>query len=435
MAEYLNNGTQDLIYHFLDGEADAGQQKVLFDALAENNELQSEFNQAVELNKALNFDKMNLTPSAALTDNLFKRAGFNTGAPAPVQHAPVSWTANFLSRVSNLINRYAAGTAAALVSASIIFSVYNTIDSKLNNKSDNQVNINKSQAANLVANKADNYPVASSGVQTTAKIVKKSNSKNTTNNNIDNDFNTALKNTPKSNSIIPADLQNDNEALESNNDNKDLAVNNEVVSREKYNTLAESSSDNKFNYSLSGIPVSNGSFPNYSPMALDFGIDEKLNLTLEMGGISALNYYPSRTIDGASTGINNMNFTVRYNFNENHALGLTGGKESLQMYEITKNKNKYKFNKESDILWAGIDYKYTMDEIAGLYNLQPYGEASFGGTKYGPVSKAAVGLTYNLFNSLNLSLGFEWTSLVYTEVNAIKATHKTGIVYKLSYNF
>ncbi len=458
MAEYLNNETRDLIYHFLDGEADVAQQKVLFDSLAEDEELQSEFNQAVELNNALSFDKMNLAPSAALTDNLFKKVGFSVGGAtvsAPIEPIAATWTAMFLSRVSSLINRYATGTAAALVSASIIFSVYNIVETGLNKTDKNEDNtiVNSIVSSNTNTYKQNNYPVSSSIESQTKAVAKTKKSNNVFNNNIfnnndNNEFVNSL-NTTKSNSTKQSGALNNNNDLNANEDALDnrltsntLASNNlETESALQDNKISQFETmrieHSKVNSNIDNKLNSMQTFGGFSinPLSMEFDNTENLNLSIELGGVSALNYYPNRTVDESGAGLNNMNIAIKYNFNNNHSLGLVGGKESLQMYEIEKNKKKYIFNKETSILWAGINYKYSLDKIESLYYVQPYSEITFGGTKYGPVSKGVLGVSYNMFSNFNLSLGFEWTTLVYSELNSIKATHKSGIVYKLSYNF
>jgi len=410
--------------------------------------LQNEFNQAIELNQALNFDKMNLAPSAALTDSLFKKAGFNSGSgfSAPIEPNTVTWTAKFLSHVSNLINRYATGAAATLVSASIIFSIYNTVSSRMHNSATNIDNektkttftdVNANNRTNILNN---NYPITSSIEN---KIQAKQNAKSTNklfNNDDSKDFISALR-ASKSNNTSNKVINTVNGKINSKDDNSihsdNLSDNNMQMPN---NSIAIEPLSVEYSKANSDIGnqiqdvKSSGGF-SITPLVIDFDYSEKLNISIEMGGVSALNYYPNRSIDGTSAGFNNMNFSVKYNFNDNHSLGLSGGKESLQMYEIAINKKKYIFNKESNLLWAGINYKYSLDKIESLYNIQPYSETTFGGSKYGPVAKQALGLSYNVLPNFNFSLGFEWTSLVYSELSTIKATHKSGIVYKLSYNF
>ena len=433
MSGNLNNELQDLIYLVLDGEATSTEQQVLFDALKDNPELQSEFNSALGLNKALSVDKLNLMPPPALTDNLFRRAGFTN--PASI---PAGYSGSLLSNLSRLVQKYASSAGAALVAASLTFTLYTNVDKVITTSYNKK--INETSTKEIVSK---NYPLSSTinekPVISSVNSIENSGKAGTNSINIDAASKSVKQNNSKNAFAYLSDDESSENVSNSNDDNtsyssessSNLAENIEYFG-ERPNELNSSiykEVNQRAEVNLSSYPYSN----NF--MKISFEEYEKLNLSIELRGINALNYFPSRTIDETSAGLNNLSLSVFYHFDDNHSMGLSAGKENLQMYEIIPGKKRYTFDKESDIVFAGISYKYNLGEVNSLFGVNPYTDILIGGTKYGPLSKAGIGLSYNVYSNLNFSLGFEWTSLMYSELNTYKVTHKSGLVYKLSYNF
>src|SRR5579864_9262732 len=80
MNEQNNFTPSELIYLFLDGEADNVQRTVLFTAMANDSSLQEEFNDAMRIRTVTQKQALAIVPSALLTQQLFAKAGFGTAA-------------------------------------------------------------------------------------------------------------------------------------------------------------------------------------------------------------------------------------------------------------------------------------------------------------------------------------------------------------------
>ncbi|HET7152259.1 MAG TPA: hypothetical protein VFJ29_00705, partial [Candidatus Kapabacteria bacterium] len=101
MNEQNNFTPSELIYLFLDGEADNVQRTVLFTAMASDSNLQEEFHDATRIRAAAQKQALAIVPSALLTQQVFAKAGFGTAASVK--------TAGFVSSSGG------AGTIATLI--------------------------------------------------------------------------------------------------------------------------------------------------------------------------------------------------------------------------------------------------------------------------------------------------------------------------------
>ncbi len=86
----MNNSLShsDLIYLFVDGEATPAERTKLYEALSNNPELQTEFEDAMRLKAAVEKEVQNAVPPIALTEELFLRAGIAIPLAATSAVAP-----------------------------------------------------------------------------------------------------------------------------------------------------------------------------------------------------------------------------------------------------------------------------------------------------------------------------------------------------------
>ncbi len=123
MNEFDNINYSDLIYKFIDGDISQVEQTILFNHLSENSELQQEFQQAVAIQKAFEFDKMVIGPSLNLTNRLFSKAGFTSSLN----------TVSKLSNISNFVKPVLfALFGVILTGAYFLFIVNDKINENLN---------------------------------------------------------------------------------------------------------------------------------------------------------------------------------------------------------------------------------------------------------------------------------------------------------------
>lgn len=421
---------QNLIYLYIDGEASDAEQKVLFDQMANNSVLQEEFSKAMEFNKAMVEDREYLAPSLELTQKVFDKAGFISNSElVQYPHVGAGIIRKLIYSSRNILQTIGSG----LVAASILFTGYNIIEkfdksqiitASNQNIEGKQVNSNADSNTNFANVQNNSIPMVSSfETQTTNvknTVAKNRHSKNTF---FKNNNNNANSNAQTQNTLSTVDSQL---AVETNPSPEEmpLLVENSV----KYET--------PYILNLSQIPSINlGDNREYqfANNWINNDNSQDLNLSFRINGISGLAYYPSRDIENSGEAINNFSLNVSYHFDEHQSLGLNVGREALQLYDVKQEGKIFKFEKQPNILWAGINYRYSFGELFELVPISPYSELTIGGTKYGPIGKLSVGMNYNISNSIQFGLGYEFTSLVYTEFSTYKITNKSGLIYNLSY--
>lgn len=421
---------QNLIYLYLDGEASDAEQKVLFDQMANNSVLQEEFSKAMEFNKAMAEDREFLAPSLELTKKVFDKAGFISNSELiQYPHVGAGIIRKLIYSSRNILQTIGSG----LVAASILFTGYNIIEKfdksqiitasnqKIEGK---QVNSNADANTSFANVQNNSIPMVSSfETQTTNvknTVAKNRHSKNTF---FKNNNNSANANAQTQNSLNTVDSQ----LAEATNPAPD-----------EMSKLVENNLQYEAPYLLnqSQIPSINLGNNREYPFATNWINNETsqdLNLSFRLNGITGLAYYPSRDIENSGEAINNFSFNVSYHFDEHQSLGLNVGREALQLYDVTHEGKVFKFERQPNILWAGVNFRYTFGELFELLPISPYTELAIGGTKYGPIGKLSLGINYSISNSIQFGFGYEFTSLAYTEFSTYKITNKSGLIYNLSY--
>lgn len=385
MNAFNDNTYAELIYRFMDGETSGVEQKVLFDALAKDSDLQFEFQQAVSITKGFNADKVVLTPPARLTNSLFLSAGFNP--PMPIA---ASTTPSFVSRFKHLTMPVLSAAVGALVTAIVFFSL-NINNSNIQQNNNSLTTVNKETVK--TSTQATAIPVVKSFESKTSKVSNL--------NPVENENYIPKNNEQYSRIFSSAETNyNSTEMVSVNQRKNDVAV------------LYQNSNEGSI------------SFPEFNIMNLEF----------EVRGMTGLAFLPSRTIEPEPFSImNNIGVAVKYKFSENHSAGIIVGKESLQMYSFKQSGENYNYNYEPSLIWAGACYRYTGNEIYGT--VSPYCELTGAYSKFGPVGKTALGIAYNPENIISMSLGIEGTFLMYKFLGDLKTTEKVSLVYNIGLHF
>lgn len=446
-----NQAYKDLIYLHLDGQATEAESQALFRAMAEDSELRAEFDEAVKLDKALMLDKTELTLPPSLTNKVFEAAGFATES-AMQAPPPVGVVGNGV--FGKLIN----SVATAIVLSSVAFTgltMFNSMNQSVNTK-DNKANIARSINTQI----AKQYDIKASPNSTTPMASTSLSSKQIAKANTANDDaslaryrrdNSSNKNTKKDNQLANdivylatdedvANAQNINYTNNANDAklNDELAQNtgqiiskerNEVASYTDFYALASSEIRGQYTDNFNIIIGANGN--EYLPIEMNYPSNS--NFSLAVNGLFNTNYFPNREILQSNDPLQNLNLSLNYHYSDNHTFGLELGAEDLQVYEITQIGAKFKFDLKPTLYWLGLSYRFTFDELIDALPLRAYSQVSLGGSKYGPVTKLGAGLSYELNSKLAISIGYDWTSLMYTHMSSYRFTHKTGLKYSISY--
>ncbi|MBI5323868.1 MAG: hypothetical protein HZB41_01060 [Ignavibacteriae bacterium] len=422
METLNNNSMSDLIYLFLDGEADSTQQQVLFRSLAENPDLQSEFQEAVTLNKSLSADSKDLIPSNELTHNLFVKAGFESGAAGSTASGILSESSRntFLSGMSGKIkSSFIPASVGSIITAALLTTGMYLLDidfhserhaavnqggaqKQLVTQTESQVPVIKSEAVQEVnrGNKFSNVyrrravPVFLNNSNTIPK-----NKENISENNIETEINDPV--------IIIPDIQ-ESEIVQ-------LFENPEL----KYRTN---------NFTQLSVPARTGFG--------DLSVSSKIGLLVEVKGINNLGFFDNRKIDESKLFLKNLSMNILYKFSDKFYLGASAGNDNLQVYEVSEDSSGIYFKAEPNLFWAGVSLKTLYDNIEFLGNLQPYVDLTAALSKWGPVLKGAVGMYYNPENTYTMGLGLECTGIyLWNTPGSTIGTGKYSLVYSFGYNF
>ncbi|MDQ1266828.1 MAG: hypothetical protein QG635_1981 [Bacteroidota bacterium] len=135
-------------------------------------------------------------------------------------------------------------------------------------------------------------------------------------------------------------------------------------------------------------------------------------------------------------GLNNMSIMLNYKLSYKHSVGMELGQENItQQYSGLDGNHPVKYDQTYLAFWFGVDYQYTLDPVANLWDIQPYIKTFIGGTSIGPFSRNMIGLQYVYKDKLTLFTGLEYNILAYQFQNAWFNTQKFCITYGFGINF
>lgn len=426
-----NQAYKDLIYLHIDGQTNEAESQALFKAMAEDSELRQEFDEAVRLDKALMLDKSELLPPPSLSAKVFEKAGFAKEAEEAVP-------------VAGMFSKLLSGVATAVVLSSIAFTGLTMLNEM--NKPDgsgeiaSSINTKIARQYDMKANNA-NMPIASTSLSSEQDIRLKDNSNNIySNSKINNNRSINIKddNSAKNKNAKLATDKHLNAKQSEEKLSESIALNAEdIISEERKETAsytdfyALASSEIRGQYAGNINPIFGASGNEYLPIDVDYSGNSDFSVTLN--GLLNTNYFPNRTIFQSNDPLQNVNLSLSYHYDDSQAFGIELGAEDLQVYEISQVGAKFKFDLKPTLYWLGLSYRYTFNELIDDVPLRLYSQVAVGGSKYGPVTKLGAGLSYQLSNRFTLSLGYNWTSLMYTHMSTYWFTHKTGLNYSISY--
>ncbi len=462
--------TSDLIYLFIDGEANDLERQILFDKLASNNELQLEFQDALKINKNLATNDSKLVPSALLTDTIFSQAGLTQilGTTAVIGSG-AAITSNFFQQGLAFLNtKFAVGIASAL--ASLILSVgitslyFNLENNSLSNKSNKQNNntiIPSNQTSNSTLNSITNTPLNKNTnipvtyaqsdslkyVGNKLEKLNKENSRNLTYISKLNNENQSLK--EKINY-----LQNYSNDLSLINDQNKTE---EIEDKEKLNILLEE--DNFLNLSRFNKNQINQNEDNINSIRNEMNLrnkeiyfqtlnsnnndiykslnryllseDKEVKLLLDYRGISGLEYFPKRiTEEKNDSRYNNFSISGVIKVSDGLFIGLSGGQEEFPVYLVSQGNFRY----QNSLLWLALTGRYYVSSL-NFSTFSPFIETSFGGTQIGPLNKTLLGMSWEPIKNINFNVAAESTNILFSNQNNVRSAGKLGLIYGITFKF
>jgi hypothetical protein len=114
-------------------------------------------------------------------------------------------------------------------------------------------------------------------------------------------------------------------------------------------------------------------------------------------------------------------------------LGFEGGMERYAQTLYVNSHDTLAVDQQPRYLWGGLAARYLLGTIPAL-DIQPYVQATVGGTSAGPLVRMRIGAARELFGGLSFTGGFEASSLVYTYNNQKLFSARWGLTGSIQYD-
>ena len=396
----MTSSNNDRIHQLLDGELDSANEAVLFNDLAQNSELRSEFMQLLAIRTAVQQDRAALVPPIALTNSVFAGLGIAgplAGAAAGAAGGAVAST--WLSKI--LVPAIAALTAAGItygITASSEGARY-------------IVPKTSSEGARYIVPKT-----SSEGARYTAPPSAPSNQ-------------AELRHLRNEISRLHAELAEAKQQPE-----EVVSVQNSSL-QEAYDepeTMA-TPIDLTHTITLAREQDARVIMPmNQTPLTPEYRDYPSFYVQvrgLTTSGLTPVNVAPQSAL------AENVNLALLYQLSPKHQIGVEVGNETFPMsFDGSRNGQLIRYEQQPVSTWAGITYRYSFAPI-GSSNFTPFAQGLLGGTQFGPLGRLAGGLQYSPAGPLTFMLGVEGTTMAYTYQNQWFTSSKIGLTYGMAIRF
>lgn len=426
------NNTQsisDLIYLLLDNEATTYERQSLFKELASQPDLQVEFQEALTAKIALERDVAATYVPSDLEQSLFRKAGI------PLLIPPSGW-----GKLSQFVSGKLFFAAASFITGCVLsFLLFNNTSS---NEQPGLASRGTDAYITSQTNKNNNIPhtysseIPSESSKKNSSIGRSSSSHHANGRAGQNDGSHSGLTISSSDGNWPG------RSITGVHSDDQYSTADTPVFNANINERALISASNKvysemipveFSYNPISTRGSNSSIVLF-PSNLDgmgfIPIEFFRHLSVEFNGLQSLQLFPSRS--AGQTGnqfFKNACLSIKYNFNNNHAIGFTGGSEAFPMYVPSGNGLAAKPN----MAWFGAFYQYTFDRFWG--NFMPFGKAFAGGNDFGSLLKAELGLGWQPDEKVRFVASLDGTQFFYYYKDNWHGAQKLGFKYGLEIFF
>ncbi|HYF03824.1 MAG TPA: hypothetical protein VEC36_10640 [Patescibacteria group bacterium] len=420
MKDFEHHAFSDLIYLFIDGEADDTQKSALFAALANDTSLQAEFQSAMKFHTSYpRLTSEDAMPPAILSCNLFEKAGFNPALAVPLATAVVAGTVRS-GLLSSIGTKILAFKSVLIPLATALIGIVATAGLM----NDNSQEIKLSEAQKPETNSA-------------AEVFK--NSGETGDYHFQNgnevNFQKSIA-TPvfkKKNKVLRTDNDLQPEILAENPVLKDFSSEKKVSENADISLLKNS--EHTFKTSQTGNKTII-----FQPILIIDTVENKVEenvtsyviYTRKLGTVAL---FPTREPGfGGYKFLDNTSLGAMYSMDENHGIVLEAGEEVFPVF-VKNESGEYTFT--NTLQWVTAGYRLTASPLTMLGGIQPYTQLNAGYvlSGSGPVAKGLAGIQWQPFKNVTFSGGLETTALFYKRENTQKVGGKVGYFYGLSILF
>lgn len=492
----LNNlDPLDLAFLFLDCEANETERQILFEELSKDENLQKEFQEAIEMKYAGIESAKDLTPPVGLTNAIYGTLG--VGAAHTVGHLTQNYGGNYFSGTfSGLVNSASSFISPILMMITsfilggmISYFAFDGGNNDINNDkniSQNTKNIipitqisETKNVSNLDTLQDENFKKKSSNqnisdenelVQVLRYNRNKSNpavmeidtlyyTKDRVNKLIveqDKLKSKSIKSNIKNDTIYALDMStsqfyNDSKNINSNlNSNSISKIDNMPIltPNENIDNKMQVITPNETNDKMNILPLDNSILNNNQNIIPNNTqnlniIEQKTNneisimpkvqdYEIKVMRINSISYFQNKpNYTDNNTNFNNIQVTGLYKITENQQVGLSIGNEDYPRYV----KSGEDFVLTNDLTYFGGVYNYNFLEVNFAGNIKSNVNLLLGFASESLVNKSGIEVNWKPDSKLSLNFGVETLLNVGNYNNAYEYTGKLNFYYGVSYNF
>ena len=430
----------ELIHDFTDGTLDTVREPELFNVLASNDELRTEFKHQLAMKSAIRTDAKAYTPAVHSTLQIFSSLGFVPPASVAVTTVGGSGAvAGTAVKSAGFFSKFGAalitGTIAVVTTGLIAYWLFNSEigDLKIENKNltsqlniakkQNEIPVVKSFAMDETKNKID----MPEKVKIKYVYIQKSEDRSQKSEGIDNG------------KLMIDNGQPITENGEPITDNGEQIAENELSSNNSQLLFDKA----EFNRNQYGLNDYNGFMTRLSPFpTIQFDDSYKSNFHEDLGiSIELMNMENWFTIKPTISPeeynkFNNTSVSVLYNiFNDFHT-GVEYRRETFfqRFVGVDEKGDSNRYEQQPNFESAGLLLRYSNKDF-NLYGIYPYGQIVLGGTNVGFIFRYGFGFKYSPFNNLSFIIGLNSSSLFYSHGGKPWQSNRYDLNYGLSFEF
>lgn len=422
----------ELIYLFLDGEHTCADRSVLFSALSNSAELQSEFEDALKIRTAVSAEMQTLAPPANVTASLMSKAGFTMGVASGTS-AVLSTGSTFSSWLSLVASKWYLSALAFAVPALTAIGgfILGSYSEALNNEPNRLAELENLRPVMRLAVNSD-Y----SGIELPVSTPKSSHT--TVNNNL-------IRTAPPSNNLNNLVDASSNElvSLVSNNEEpknvEDVSIT-KVPSKDNFSMTTSLLNRTGTGVVQSFVPVTlSQTRESFTVPLVTMGLNnsteqnKSYSFALTLRGLSNINMTQQNLISPERPQIlNNFAIGVSYPLSNNFSLTAESGREIFPLFIEANDGSLYLRQNQ---WWGSAGVIYMADAIEQVYNIRPTGSVSVGGSASGPMIRGLVGISWLPSSSVVLTGGLEALGQSYKYNGNTSVATKVGFTYGISIRF
>ncbi|MGE3799522.1 MAG: hypothetical protein AB7H80_00725 [Candidatus Kapaibacterium sp.] len=479
----------ELVYLFVDGEADDVQKTQLFGALANNSDLQAELADAIRINAAVRDETANAAPPAGVTAILFERAGIGVAASSPSAPIVSGVVGGGTAAGAGLLMRkfglpLVTGFLGAVLALFLVPEIGFFQENSGGGVAEQPVLASAQVESARSADNVQSLSATSSPRERGRELMRGQQRFGRGQAAVDRTFSepsissAALSSSDGLDRVEPT-LSDGSAVLDPSSVLFRPALL-QVLPREAINSASLISSSNREVSSrvprLSETNVSGSRF----------------HFSTQLRGILGLETFPNRSLEnGKSAPLENLALTAFWHPSEGHAIGIEVGRERHPLYvqsdpagdggvifleingagggtpditftggpndpiDLRNGQNGRNgsnvVNAESSptvapdtingyrlepiVEWVGLAYQFKAGAIDSRGAIRPYVQTVVGATQSGPIGKATVGVAWKPEDRISLGVGVEGTSLFYRRDGEWFSSRKVGATYSVQVEF